>query len=274
MLLTVDIGNSYIKLGAYPARCPDSAAVVDGTRDDDAPLASWRLATDRHRRLESYRHELDLLWEESEFSRTSFQGAALCSVVETLTSLWRNLLTEMLGREPFVLRHGIDTGMPLAVAQPERVGMDRLADAVAVRGRSAGAAVVVDFGTATTFNVVDAHGRFRGGAIAPGLGTMAGSLMEGTPSLPNVELRPPVSAIGEDTEEALKSGIVLGFTGLVEGLLARIGNEIDAPVTVIATGGLGHIISPLTSSIDAYDPWLTLAGIRALYCRNATKADE
>ncbi len=152
--------------------------------------------------------------------------------------------------------------------------MDRLADAVAVRGRSAGAAVVVDFGTATTFNVVDAHGRFRGGAIAPGLGTMAGSLMEGTPSLPNVELRPPVSAIGEDTEEALKSGIVLGFTGLVEGLLARIGNEIDAPVTVIATGGLGHIISPLTSSIDAYDPWLTLAGIRALYCRNATKADE
>ena len=152
--------------------------------------------------------------------------------------------------------------------------MDRLADAVAVRGRSAGAAVVVDFGTATTFNVVDAHGRFRGGAIAPGLGTMAGSLMEGTPSLPSVELRPPVSAIGGDTEEALKSGIVLGFTGLVEGLLARIGNEIDAPVTVIATGGLGHIIAPLTSSIDAYDPWLTLAGIRALYCRNAAKADE
>ena len=207
-------------------------------------------------------------------AKAIFRTRALCSVVQPLTCLWRNLLTEMLGREPFVLHHGMDAGMPLAVAQPERVGMDRLADAVAVRQHSPGAAVAVDFGTATTFNVVDAQGRFRGGAIAPGLGTMAVSLAERAPSIPRVELRPPGSAIGENTEEALKSGIVLGYAGLVEGLLARIGSELDAPVNVIATGGLGQIITPLTNAIDAYDPWLTLAGIQTLYYLNAVKTDE
>ena len=274
MLLTVDIGNSSIKLGAYPGLALDPPAVDYGRCDYDAPVAHWRLPTDRNRRLESYRLHLDQLWEEGGSSRISFEDAALCSVVEPLTRLWRNLLAEMLGREPFVLRHGLDLGMPLSVAHPESVGMDRLANAVAVRRRSRGAAVALDFGTATTFNVVDAQGRFRGGAIAPGLGTMAGSLTERAPTIPRVELRPPASAIGEDTEEALRSGIVLGYTGLVEGLLARIGREINAPYNVIATGGLGHIIAPLTDSIDAYDPWLTLAGIRALYQRNAGKEDE
>ena len=273
MLLTVDIGNSSIKLGAYPGRALDPAAVDYETRENDAPAASWRLPTDRNRPLESYRRQLDQLWEESGLSRISFQDAALCSVVDPLTCLWRNLLAEMLDREPLVLRHGMDLGMSLSVAHPESVGMDRLADAVAVHRRSPGAAVAVDFGTATTFNVVDAQGRFRGGAIAPGLGTMAVSLAERAPSIPRVELRPPDSAIGENTEEALKSGIVLGYAGLVEGLLARIGSEINAPVNVIATGGLGHIITPLTNAIDAYDPWLTLAGIRALYYLNAAKTD-
>ncbi len=272
MLLTVDIGNSSIKLGAYPGRAP--AAVDYAPRGNDAPVANWCLPTDRKRRLESYRRHLEQLWEERESSKFSFQDAALCSVVEPLTNLWRNLLAEMLGREPFILHHGMDLGMPLSVPHPESVGMDRLANTVALRRRSRGAAVAVDFGTATTFNVVDAQGRFRGGAIAPGLGTMAGSLQERAPSIPRVDLRPPVSAIGEDTEEALRSGIVLGYTGLVEGLLARIGNEINAPFNVIATGGGGHIITPLTDSIDTYDPWLTLAGIRALYQQNTGKDDE
>lgn len=274
MLLTVDIGNSSIKLGAYPGPSHDPAAVDDGSGDDNAPLANWRLPTDRQWRLESYRRRLDQLWEESGYSKIGFQDSVLCSVVEPLTCLWRNLLTEMLGREPFVLHQEMDAGMTLAVSHPERVGMDRLADAVAVRRRSPGAAVAVNFGTATTFNVVDAQGRFCGGAIAPGLGTMAVSLMERVPSIPRVELKPPGSAIGKDTEEALQSGIVLGYAGLVEGLLARIGSEINAPVHVIATGGLGHIITPLTNSIDAYDPWLTLTGIRALYNLNVVKADE
>ncbi len=274
MLLTVDIGNSNIKLGAYPGRSRDPDAGDGGPGDDGAPLANWRLPTDRQLRLESYRRRLDQLGEEGGFGKIGFQDAALCSVVEPLTCLWRNLLTEMLGREPFVLDQRMDAGMPLAVPYPERVGMDRLADAVAVHRRSPGAAVAVDFGTATTFNVVDAQGRFRGGAIAPGLGTMAVSLAERATSIPRVELKPPGSAIGEDTEEALKSGIVLGYAGLVEGLLARIGSEINAPVNVIATGGLGHIITPLTNAIDAYDPWLTLAGIRALYYLNAVQAGK
>lgn len=266
MLLTVDIGNSSIALGAYPGRPPGLANA--GPRDGEAPLAGWRLPTDRQSRQESYRRSLARLWQQSGFSANSFDDAALCSVVGPLTEPWRRLLTEMLNREPLVLHQRLELGITLDVKRPQRVGMDRLADAVAVRRRTTGAAVAVDFGTATTFNVVDAGGRFRGGAIAPGLGAFKGSLVEKAPALPAVELTPPASAIGRDTDEALRAGIVFGYTGLVDSLLARIRDELDAPVSVIATGGLGHIITPLTNSIDLCDPWLTLAGIRALYWLN------
>ena len=170
-----------------------------------------------------------------------FEDAALCSVVGPLTELWKGMLAEFLDREPLVLHQRMNLGLKLDVRNAEQVGMDRLVDAVAVRGRTPGAAVAVDFGTATTFNVVDADGRFRGGAIAPGLATAAESLMGSAPVLldlarevgdqtsvsTGVELIPPPSAIGRDTDEALRSGIVLGYVGLVEGLLARIGDELD-----------------------------------------------
>ena len=266
MLLTVDIGNSNIVVGAYPLRSRDRNGA--GQRDEDAPLASWRLPTDRHCRQESYRRSLEQLWQGSGFNADRVEDAALCSVVEPLTGVWKALLTAILKREPLVLHQRMKLGLALDVAQPEQVGMDRLADALAVRRRTSGAAVAVDFGTATTFNVVDAQGRFRGGAIAPGLGTLTSSLTRAAPALPAVELSAPASAIGRDTAAALRSGIVLGYTGLVDGLLARFRAELDAPVSVIATGGLGHIITPLTNSIDDYDPWLTLAGIRALYRLN------
>ena len=266
MLLTIDIGNSNIVMGAYPPcqREPTGA----GLRADDAPLASWRLPTDRHGRQESYRRSLEQLWQQSGFGADSFEDAVLCSVVEPLTGLWQRLLTSTLNREPLVLHQQLQLGMALEVAHPDQVGMDRLANAVAVCRRTSGAAVAVDFGTATTFNVVDAQGRFRGGAIAPGLDTLTSSLRREAPALPAVELTAPAAAIGRDTDAALRSGIVLGYTGLVDGLLARIRAELDASVSVIATGGLGHIITPLTNSIDHFDPWLTLAGIRTLYWLN------
>ena len=215
-----------------------------------------------------YRRILREHWEQGGFSANSFEDAVLCSVVKPLTDQWQHMLKEMLNREPLVLHQRLELGLTLDVRRPQLVGMDRLADAVAVRRRISGAAVAVDFGTATTFNVVDAQGRFRGGAIAPGLATIADAVSQEAPALPKVELTPPASPIGRDTDEALRSGIVFGYVGMVEGLLARIRDELDAPMSVISTGGLGRIITPLTNSIDLYDPWLTLAGIRALYWLN------
>lgn len=272
MLLAVDIGNSSVVMGAYG--------------DEDEPLATWRLPTDRRGRPEALKQTLLALWQESGLGAQAFEEAALCSVVAPLTGLWRDMLADVLEREPLVLHQGMDVGLTLEVRNPDQVGMDRLVDAAAVRARTTGAAVAVDFGTATTFNVVDAGGRFRGGAIAPGLATAAASLMERAPVLldlagesgdqppssTGVALIPPSSAIGRDTDEALRSGIVLGYAGLVEGLLARIGQELDSPITAISTGGFGEIVTPLTSAIDHYDPWLTLAGIRTVYRRNAGRA--
>lgn len=284
MLLTVDIGNSTIVIAAYPNTNGErvrSTAV--------APLAKWRLPTERQGTEDRYSRLLCQLWAQSGFYAADFQDAALCSVVAPLTERWQRMLTELLGREPLVLHWQLDLGLTLAVEQPEQVGMDRIADAVAVYQRTAlpHAAIAVDFGTATTFNVVDAEGRFCGGAIAPGLGTVAAALRERANALPAVELVPPATAIGSSTIPALQSGIVYGYTGLVEGLLARMRQELDSPVTVIATGGLGHIITPLTDAFgswaapcschqakrprgrtDAFDPWLTLAGIRTIYHRN------
>ncbi len=271
MLLAIDIGNTNIVVGAYVEEPAGAAGAESGQADDDAPLTSWRLGTKQDWGQEDFRRTFDEFWEQSRFSPQDFGDAVLCSVVPALTELWRSLLSEMLAREPVVLHQGMKLGMALDVKRPENVGMDRLADAVAVRRRTKGAAVAVDFGTATTFNVVDAGGRFRGGAIAPGLHSGAVLMLKEAPALPAVELTAPDSAIGRDTDEALQSGIVLGYTGLVEGLLARISHELATPVTVIATGGLGHIITPLTSSIDLYDPWLTLDGIRTLYRLNAKR---
>ena len=271
MLLTIDIGNSSIVLAAFSG--------------GDAPVASWRLPTDRQGRPEAYRRWVCQHWQQGGFGAGDFEGAALCSVVPHLTEMWRDMLAEMLDREPLVLHQRMKLGLALDVKSPDNVGMDRLADAVAVWERTRSAAVAVDFGTATTFNVVDAAGRFRGGAIAPGLATAAESLADNAPALrrlnsaseessppsPEFELIAPSSVIGRDTNEALRSGIVLGYTGLVEGLLARIRHELETRVNVIATGGLGHIITPLTSSIDLYDPWLTLSGIRSLYRLNSNR---
>ena len=269
MLLTVDIGNSSIVLGAL------GEAV--------APIASWRLPTDRQSRPEAVRQTLDQLWRQGGFSAPDFEGAALCSVVEPLTEQWTGILAELLDREPLVLHQGMELGLTLDVKNPDQVGMDRLVGAAALRERTKGAGVVVDFGTATTFNVVDEAGRFRGGAIAPGLVTAVESLEVSAPALvrlaevfgelssgsDEVEMSLPLSAIGRDTDEALRSGIILGYSDLVAGLLGRIRRELGSPMTVIATGGLGHIVSPLTDSIDQYDPWLTLAGIRSVYRLNA-----
>lgn len=259
MILTIDIGNSNIVIGLYDLGAPGTT-----------PLASWRLATDRQRTEDEYRLVLRQLLDEARCSIGDLDDAALCSVAAPLTEVWVRLLTDLLGRTPLVVRYGLDLGITVAVARPEVLGTDRLVDAVAAYSRVRQAAIVVDFGTATTFNVIDGKGTFLGGAIAPGLGTVTRALIERASALPAVELTAPASAIGRDTVPAIQSGLVYGYVGLVEGLLGRLNGELDSPATVLATGGLGGVIAPLTGAIHAYDPWLTLAGILEVYRRNRT----
>lgn len=259
MILSIDIGNSNIVIGVYDAGAAETT-----------PAASWRLTTDRQRTEDEYRLVLRQLLDEAGVRITDLKDAALCSVVAPLTEVWVPLLTELLGRVPLLVRYGLDLGITVAVNRPEVIGTDRLVDAVAAYRRTQKAVVVIDFGTATTFNVVDGRGTFLGGAIAPGLGTVTRALIERASALPAVELSAPPQAIGRDTIPAIQSGLVYGYVGLVEGLLQRTCAELGETATVFATGGLGGVIAPLTSAIHAYDPWLTLAGIVEVYRRNRT----
>ncbi|RME50178.1 MAG: type III pantothenate kinase [Caldilineae bacterium] len=262
MLLTIDIGNSNIVIGVYPVG--ETAAPGDSSQ----PLASWRLLTDRQRTGDEYRLLLRQLWAEAQLAATDFHAAALCSVVAPLTDVWTHMLQALLGKPPLVIHHRLKLGVTLGVERPDVVGRDRLADVAAGFQRAQGPVIVVDFGTATTFNVVDGQGVFRGGAIAPGLGTVTDALVERASALPAVELTPPPQAICTSTVPAIQSGLVYGYVCLVEGLLARLEAELDEPAQVFATGGLGHVIAPLTTAIDAYDPWLTLDGVRRIYTLN------
>jgi type III pantothenate kinase len=257
MILSIDIGNSHIVIGVYP---------VD--RTETAPTASWRLATDRQRTEDEYRLVLRQLLDEAQIPIADLDDAALCSVVAPLTEVWVRLLTDLLGKAPLIIRYGLTLGIEVAVNRPEVIGTDRLVDAVAAYHQVGGAVIVIDFGTATTFNVINGQGIFLGGAIAPGLGTVTRALIERASALPAVELTAPPQAIGRDTIPAIQSGLVYGYVGLVEGLLRRLCTELGEPATVLATGGLGGVIAPLTDAIHAYDPWLTLAGIVEVYRRN------
>ncbi len=261
MILSIDIGNSNIVIGVYDLAANAASA-------ETTPVASWRLATDKQRTEDEYRLLLRQLLDEASFCLDDLDDAALCSVVAPLGEVWVRLLTHLLGREPLVVRYGLDLGIDVAVLRPEAIGTDRLVDAVAAYGRIQDAVIVVDFGTATTFNVIDRSGSFLGGAIAPGLGTVTRALIERASALPAVELTAPVSTIGRDTIPAIRSGLVYGYVGLVEGLLRRIQDELGQPAAVLATGGLGGVIAPLTDAIHCYDPWLTLAGIVEVYRRN------
>lgn len=265
MILSIGIGNSNIVIGAYPR---PEAGGTEGADFSASPLRAWRLTTVRHRTADETRLLLRELCREMACPPEDFVDAVIVSVVAPLTDVWAQAVQGLLGREPLVVHHRLNLGLTLAVARPEAVGVDRLVDALAGQRRSKGAAIVVDFGTATTFNAVTGDGVFLGGAIAPGLGTVADALTERASALPPVRLVPPPTAIGRDTVPAIQSGLVYGYVGLVEGVLRRIQAELDQPARVLATGGLGHVIAPLTPAIHEYDPWLTLAGAYAVYRLN------
>ncbi len=253
-LLAVDVGNTNIVVGAY-----DKARLI----------RTWRLVTVHDRTEDELAVMLDGLLAQEDLALDEIDALVLGSVVPPLTQAFTRLAERYVDSPAFVVGPGIKTGVRLRVDNPSEVGADRIANTLAAHRRYGGPAVVVDFGTTTNFDVVSAEGDFLGGSFAPGLEVSAESLFGRASRLFRVPLTAPATAIGKNTTDCLRSGLVFGYVGLVEGLLARILAELPAKPTVIATGGLAATIAPLTKGIEKVDEDLTLEGLRLLYELNS-----
>jgi type III pantothenate kinase len=253
MLLTIDIGNTNITLGLY---------------EGEARRAAWRLATEHERMPDEYGLQLLGLLAHAGVEASRLTGAVMASVVPPLTPTFLTACASYLRIEPLVVDAGVKTGVRIRYDDPKAVGADRVADAAAARKLHGTPACVVDFGTATTFDAISAEGDYLGGAIAPGIGIAAEALFHRAAKLPRVDLARPPTAIGRNTVHAIQSGMVFGYAGLVEGMVARFRRELGAETKVIGTGGLVELIAAETSIIEIVAPWLTLDGLRIIWDLN------
>lgn len=253
MLLAIDVGNTNIVCGVYQGK---------------ELVCHWRMATDRQKTAEEYA----LLWNQfllfHGLKPQDIQAVILASVVPPLTGTLVATAQQIFKVEPLVVGPGIKTGMPIRFDNPREVGADRIVNGVAAYELYGGPAIVVDFGTATTFDAISAMGEYLGGAIAPGIGISTEALFYHAAKLPRVELVRPRSVIGKNTVACMQAGIMYGFIGQVEGIVHRMKMELGAEALVVATGGLAGLIAPETEVIDKVDPWLTLEGLRIVYERN------
>lgn len=254
MLLAVDVGNTETVLGIF--------------RDDELAW-HWRLATVPERTAD----ELALLFGGFlEHQGLSFDrhvtGVVISSVVPTATQSLREMVRGYFHFTPVVVEPGVKTGVSVLTDNPKEVGADRIVNALAAFTKYGGPAIVVDFGTATTFDAISEAGEYVGGAIAPGIQISARALYERTARLPRIELSAPRSVVGKNTVESLQSGIVFGYSAMVDGMVERLAKELGTP-SVIATGGLASIVIEECQTIDHYEPWLTLEGLRLVFEKNA-----
>jgi type III pantothenate kinase len=256
-LLCADIGNSHTVLGLV---------------DEGVVLDHWRVATDERRTADEWAVLLKGLLRESNVSDL-VQGIAVCATVPAVLHEWRDMLLRHYGTLPnVVVEPGVRTGVPVLMDNPREVGADRVVNALAAASLYDGPAIVVDFGTATTFDVVSSRGEYIGGAISPGIDISLEALGRRGAQLRKVELLRPRTVIAKNTVEALQSGMVFGFASQVDGIVARMIEELGVPtdsVHVIATGGLAPIVVDECRSLTAHQPWLTLLGLELVFARNS-----
>jgi type III pantothenate kinase len=250
MLLVLDVGNTKTAIGVY---------------SEGKWIADWRVTTHLDYLADEYYVLLKSLLTDEGLSLEKLSGAVLASVVPPLTAIFEELSVRILGKPPVVVGPGVETGIRIGIENPREVGADRVANTAAVHKLYGGPAIVIDLGTATTFDVVSRDGEYLGGAIAPGLGISAEALVRRTAKLPKVELRFPERAIGNNTVTAMQSGLVIGYVGLVKELVARLKKELGGNPKVIATGGMAELVAAWTEVIDIVNPRLTLDGIRIIY---------
>jgi type III pantothenate kinase len=258
MLLAIDAGNTNIVFAIY-----------DGTRQ----RAQWRVATDGQRTSDEYAVWLTQLLTLEGLSFANLDAAIIATVVPTVLFDLRNLCRKYLKTEPLIVGDpSLDLGMKANVERPQSVGADRLCNTVAAHERYPGAVIVVDFGTATNFDIVAENGDFVGSVIAPGANLSIEALHQAAALLPRVAVHRAQSVIGRDTVSAMQSGVYWGYVGLIEGLIGRIKAEYGKPMTVVATGGLAHLFRPDIPAIEHVDPDLTLRGLMLIHARNAKPA--
>lgn len=252
MLLVVDVGNTNTVLGIY---------------EGGALVHHFRIQSARGRTEDEFLVYLTSLLASAGIEPDEVDASIIGSVVPALTEPIVRALGRAFAHDPLVVGPGIKTGMPILYENPREVGADRIVNAIAAFTRVKGGLIVVDFGTATTFDCVSNRGEYLGGAIAPGISLSAEALFARAARLPKTEVVQPQQAIGRNTVHSMQSGLVFGYVALVDGMVARLRGEMDYPVTVLATGGEAKMIAAESTTIDDVDEHLTLDGLRILYER-------
>lgn len=253
IILAIDIGNTHIEVGLY---------------NEDNHISSWRIATGVHRTEDEMMVFLNYFLSLKNILPADVNDVTIASVVPNVTQIFQKLCRNYFKKDPFIVDHEVDSGLTIDYHPPSSVGADRICNAVAAFEKYGGPIIVVDFGTATTLDVVNSEGVYLGGVIAPGLEMTALSLYERTSKLPKISLEFPNSIIGKTTEHSMQSGIMFGTIEMVDGLIELLKKEIEGKAKVVSTGGLASHILTKSKHIEFSEPKLVLEGLIKIYFRN------
>jgi type III pantothenate kinase len=265
MLLVLDVGNTNTVLGVFEPKLDSPGAGNYGKL-----IAHWRVSTTKTQTVDEYGVLFRNLFAMNKLEVSSVQGTVISSVVPPLDSTLREVCELCFQIKPLFIEPGVKTGMPVHYDNPAEVGADRIVNSVAAFEKYGGPCIIVDFGTATTFDAVSLKGEYLGGVITPGIGISADALFERTARLPRVDIRKPPRVLATNTVNSLQSGLYYGYLGLIDGILERLIAELGSDVKVVATGGLASLMGGGSKYIREVDDLLTLEGLRIVYERHMT----